>query len=236
MSGTYTYPTNVELNQIAQDKIPLLTMNDPIFDIIPMRDVDAAEVEWEQKDNYDGLQQIRGLNGDPPRVARVGAKKYRQPPGVYGEFTTIDEVEITRRRRPGQFSGAMDVSDLVMECQDQLLTRRIERIRYIGWKLVVTGTFSVAGPSGAVLHTGTFTLQTSSGSDWSTVATATPLADFRAVQLLSRGKSVNFGAQAKAFMNRTTFNYMIANTNQSDLAGRRTSGLSTVLSLNDANA
>ncbi len=235
--STFTYPTNVELTTIAQDKVPMLTMNNPIFEILPMRDVNAAEVEWEQKDNYVGLQQIRGLGGDPPRVARVGAKKYRQPPGVYGEFTTIDETEITRRRAFGQFTGAINISDLIMEAQDQLLVRRIERISYIGWKLVVTGSFSVSGPNGSVLHSGTFTLQTSSGSDWSTAATATPLADFRAVQLLSRGKSVSFGSQARAYMNRTTFNRMISNTNASDLAGRRTSGLSlsTVLSLNDTN-
>ncbi len=234
--STYVYPTNIELMEVAQDKIANLTMDDPIFGILPVRDVDAAEVEWEQKDNYVGLQQIRGLNGDPPRVARVGAKKYRQPPGVYGEFLTIDETEITRRRQLGSFSGSVNVNDLVMECQDQLLSRRIERLRFIGWTLVVTGTFSVAGPNGSVLHSGTFTLQTSSGSDWSTAATATPLADFRAVQLLSRGKSVNFGAQAKAYMNRTTFNYLIANTNTADLFGKRTSGLATVLSLNDINA
>ena len=36
-------------------------------------------------------------------------------------------------------------------------------------------------------------------------------------------------------MNRTTFNGMIANTNPNDLAGRRTSGLGSILSLKDAN-
>jgi hypothetical protein len=49
----------------------------------------------------------------------------------------------------------------------------------------------------------------------------------RGVQLLSRGKGVSFGAAAKAFMNRTTANNMLANTNASDLGGRLANIFST---------
>lgn len=234
--ATYVYPTNVELQEVAQVKTPKLTMDDPIFSILPIRDVDAAEVEWEQLDNYVGLQALRGLGGAPARVNRVGAKRYRQPPGAYGEFVTIDETEITRRRPMGTWEGPINVSDLVMSAQDQLLTRRIELLRYIGWTLLTTGTFSVAnGVNGGVQHSGTFTLQTSSGSDWSTVATATPLQDFRAVKLLGRGYGVSFGKQAKAYMNSTTANRMMNNTNASDLGGKRVLGGNSVNTLSDFN-
>jgi hypothetical protein len=234
---TYTYPTNLELQAVAQDKIPNLIANRPIFSILPIINKDALNLRWEQRDNYVGLQQIRGKNGPPIRVKRIGGKGYIMEPGVYGEFTVIDEQELLERRPWGQFDGAISIDDLVMEGQDQLLGRRLDRIEKIGWDLLTTGTFSVAGPDGAVLQTDSFSLQTfAAGVAWSTPATATPLANFRAVQLLSRGHSVSFGAGSKAYMNRVTFNNMIANTNASDIAGRRTSGLNTVLNLSEVNS
>lgn len=235
--ATFIYPSNAELSLIAQKKIPNLIQNRPIFDILPIVNKDTDIIKWEQKDNYFGLQQVRGLGGSPSRVARVGGKQYTMIPGVYGEFTTVDELELTRRRPYGQFNGSVSIDDLVMECQDQLLGRRLDRIEKIGWDLLTAGTFSVAGPDGLTYHTDTFSLQTASAAvAWATFATATPLKDFRAVQLLSRGYSINFGATAKAYMNRVTFNNLVANTNTSDLAGRRTSGLQSVLTLGEINS
>jgi hypothetical protein len=56
------------------------------------------------------------------------------------------------------------------------------------------------------------------------------------VQLLSAGKSVDFGTSARAYMNRVTLNQMLSNTNNADIAGRRTSGLNVVLNLQELNA
>lgn len=233
---TLTYPTNSELREIAQDKIPLLARDRTIFEIMPMRDLDSALLMWEQKDNWIGLQQIRGMNGAPPRVKAQGAKRFIMAPGVYGEFELIDELEITMRRPLGVYNGPIPVEDLVMEKQDKLLGRRLDRIEYIGWALLTTGTFSVAAPNGAVLHTDTFPVQTfSAGVTWSTSATAVPIANFRAVQLLSRGHSVSFGPQSIAYMNQTTFNNFIGNGNTNDLYGRRTSGLATINNMKDLN-
>lgn len=236
MTTNYVYPLSTELQLIAAEKQAVLTMNDPLFTIMPIVTVDAYLLQWDQLDNFTGLQQVRGLNGQPGNVTAKGANNFIARPGVYGEFMTIDELELTTRRQWGTLATPVDITDLVMARQDQLLNRRIDRIRYIGWTLLSTGTFSVANNNG-VTHTDNYTLQTYDATTWATVATATPLADFRAVQLLGRGKGVSFGAGARAFMNRVTFNNLIANTNSADLAGRRTSGLSlsTVLSLNDTN-
>lgn len=237
MTTNYVYPTNSELQVVAAEKAPVLTMADPIFDIVPIVEVDSHLLEWDQLDNYVGLQQVRGLNGQPGNVTAVGGTRFRMTPGVYGEFMTIDELELTTRRQFGTFNQPINITDLVMQRQDQLLNRRIDRIRQIVWTLFTTGTFSVSNNNG-VVHTDTYDLQDYNATTWSTVSTATPLADLRAVQLLSRGKGVSFGAGAKAFMNRVTFNRLISNTNAADLAGRRTSGLSlsTVLSLSDTNS
>jgi hypothetical protein len=233
---TYTFPTQAELQLIAQDKTPRLTADRLGFQIMPPRETRSSLIRWTQKDNFTGLQNARGLNGDPTRVKRLGAKTYQMEPGVYGEYEVVDELEMTTRAAYGTWATPISVDDLVMECQDHLLGRRLDRIEYIIWTLLVTGTFSVATPYGPVVHTDSYTTQTySAGVTWATSATATPLANFRAVQLLGRGRSANFGGGAMAVMNRTTYNTILANTNANDLAGRRTAGLTTPLTPGELN-
>lgn len=236
MATDLLYPTNAELQEIAQDRLPRLIENRPVFQVFPMQDVDNFLVMWEQEDNYQGLQQVRGLNGEAPKVIKTGVKRWQMQPGVYGEYELIDEIEMTVRRTPGSFGGVVDVRDLALKAQKKLLVRRLDRIESIVWTLLGTGTFSVAGPAGAILHTDSYTVPTFSAAvAWATAATATPLADFRAVQVLGRGHSVNFGAAATAFMNLVTFNRLVANTNNADLYGRRTAGLGTFNALNQVN-
>lgn len=219
----YLYPSNAELQEIAQTKLPRLTSQRRIFDILPIVTADAAVLMWEQRDNYKGLQQVRGLNGAPSRVKAVGGKRFIAQPGVYGEYATIDELELTQRRRWGTFATPVDLTDVVMEKQDQLLQRRLDRIEQIGWTLLTTGTFSVSSVAG-VVHTDSYTFQTHDASTWGTVATATPLADLRAVKLLARGYSTSFGANARAYMNQGTLNNLLNNTNSADVGGRRQGG------------
>lgn len=236
MTTNYTYPSSFELMMIEREKIPRLTQNRPIFEILPMKNIDAALLVWEQLANITGLQQVRGLNGAPRSVNSLGgSQKYGQP-GIYGEFGTVDEEQLTLRRQWGSYNKPVDISDLVMEKQDQLLERRLNRIEINGWTLLATGTFTALGPTGQVLHTDSFTCQTYPvGVPWSTWATATPLADFRGVQLLARGHSVNFGRQARAYMNQATFNNFISNTNSNDLGSKRTYGLASITGLDDVN-
>lgn len=235
--ATYIFPTNQELKTVEQDKIHLLSQADPIFEHFPMVNVDSHVLSWEQRDNYKGLQQVRGLNGQPKRVNALGGKRYTIEPGVYGEFMPIDELELTTRRKWGTHDQPIDISDLVLEKQDQLLARRTDLIKTVLWNLATTGTFTILNDQGAQVYAGTFPLQTAAAAvAWGTSATATPLKDFRAAQLLSRGHSVSFGGQAKAYMNRVTFNKLVSVTNTNDIAGRRTSGLNTVLNLSEINS
>lgn len=228
----FIYPTNYQLRVIAQEKQARLVENRLGFQIMPMRDVDAASVEWEQWDNYTGLQNVRGLNGEPTRVLRTGSKRFRMLPGYYGEFTRLDEKELTERRTLGDPYRPVNITDLVMSAQDHLLSRRLDRIELIIWTLLTSGTFSVIDGQGALQHTDTYPIQTFTAAvAWATVATATPLADLRAVQLLGRGKGASFGAGAMAIMNRTTYNSMIANANANDLARRFNTVATSVSSL-----
>lgn len=228
----FIYPNILKLRQISQVLGPdLARARLPFSDnFFPIRNVDEANLAWEQRDDVVGLQQGRGLNGQPARIQRLGGKRFMVEPGVYGEFAAIDERELTIRRAWGATDDRpIDVTDLVRECQDQLIQRRLDRQEWIVWTLLLSGTFTVPAPNGAVIHTDQYTTQAfDAGIGWGTPATSTPLADFRAVQLLGRGYGVSFGAGSQAIMNQVTLNKMLSNTNPADIGGRRTPGFATI--------
>jgi len=226
--STFVFPTSAELREIAADYLPNVVAARPIFDVFPIREVDQSLIMWEQQDNYTGLQQVRGLDGQPPKISKLGLKRFSMRPGVYGEFSLIDEEELTERRAYGSFATGISIDDLVLREQRRLLGRRLDRIESITWTLLSTGTFAIPGPAGAILHTDSYTMQTYAATvPWATSATATPLADLRAVQLRSRGHAVDFGPGATAWMNQITANRLFTNTNNADIYGRRTAGLGT---------
>lgn len=230
-----TFPTSAELMLVEQDLLPRLVANRPVFTIFPIVNSDTSSIIWEQMDNYKGLQQLRGLDGQPPRVAPLGAKQYRMEPGAYGEYYNIPEREITERRQYGTFGQAISLDDLVMRGQQLLLQRRLDRVESIIWTLLTTGTFSVALANGAIGHTDAYTTQTLNMSTWATHTTATPLADMRAARLKGRGSSSSFGAGSLAYANQATIDDALANTNAADLGGKRMTGLAQPLSLGDIN-
>jgi len=227
--ATFLFPTSATLRLIEQEKLPRLVQDRVIFDLLPIDTLESTALVWEQKDNYEGLQQGRGMNGQPPAVRQVGVKRYIMQPGVYGEFEVIDEWQLTERAGNGSLDpGPIDVGDLIMGIQDHLLLRRLDRIEKIGWDLLVNGIFSVPGPNGAIIQKDQFNLQTyAAPTAWSNWTNATPLANFRAVRLLGRGRSVAFDQSAVAYMNQVTLNNLLSNQNNADLYGRRVTGLAT---------
>lgn len=236
MTTDFVYPSAIDLKEIEQDLLPRLQADRPIFSFFPIEESDDSVVAWEQEDNYLGLQQLRGLDGAPVKVARTGGKRYVMDPGTYGEFSVIPESEMTRRRPYGQLTAAIDLTEPVAKEQIRLLQRRLDRVELIGWTLVVNGQFSVALPTGGIGHTDAYTVQTyAAATTWATAATSTPLLDFRKVKLLARGHSVRFDQTAVAYANAKTLNNLYANTNNADLYGRRTAGLGTFNSPDQIN-
>jgi hypothetical protein len=218
--------------------LPQQTENRVAFKIMPIDVRDAAVIRWEQLDNFTGLQQVRGIGGQPTRVKKTGSHTFQMSPGYYGEFEDLDEEELTMRRALGEYtSGAISLTDMVAPVQMKLLQRQYDRIELTIWTLLSSGAFVVLDPAtGRVLHQDQFPIQTySAGTGWATSVSSSPLADLSAIQLLQRGHTINLGAQATAYMNRTTFNNMRTNTNPADLYGRRVSGLATANNLNDIN-
>jgi hypothetical protein len=217
----FNYPTTLEMKVINEKLQPQLTASDPIFGHFPIVDVDSFDITWHQRDDYFGMQQLRGLDGKPGVVSHRGSKEYSYQPGVYGEVYQIPEKDLTRLAELGQMSGKpMSLDKQVMEGNTFLAHREIVLMKSILWTLVSTGTFSIA-KDGIAMHTDRFPIQTASCAvDWDTAATATPIADFRTVQALGPNEGVSFGAGATAYMNRVTFNKMLNNTNTGDLGGK----------------
>jgi hypothetical protein len=237
----FVYPTNFELQAIEPDLVARGRAGRVGLDIMPDRNVNAAEVRWSQQDNYYGLQALRGLDGAPTRVQRVGTKVYSYTPGVFGEYVDLTETELTRRAGYSPAGTPIDVADMIVEADQQLINREFDRIEATNWAVLTTGTFSIKldGPNGTQIgFTDTFTIQTYTASvAWATAATATPITNFQAVQQLgmAAGRSVDLGAGAVAYMNSVTSNRMLNNANAADLSGRRINSGSTPNSVVDVN-
>lgn len=232
----YDIPTSADLREVEQVLVPRIESASPIFKAFPDESTEETVLMWEQEDDYVGLQQVRGLGARPPRVQNVGFKRYVQEPGAYGEMMLLDEVELTRRRRMASFGVPMTIADMVARRQKQLLVRRVNRKEKMLWDLALYGYFAVMDASGTIIHTDGFTPQTYTAAiSWSDHANSTPLADLRALQLLSRGQSVDFGPSAEVEINRTWANHLMANTNLNDLGGKRLTGLTPANSLNAIN-
>lgn len=232
----FTWPTATELEQIEAIKLPRLTNDSPIFGLFPFQNRRTHNLEWSQKDNYGGMQQIRGLNGMPASVARVGQKSFLMKPGVYGEFTAIDEMEMTTRAAMARPNVPVSLDELVAECQDQLLTRRLNRIEWLCWQVVVNGHFVTLDHKGAILHTDQFDVQRYvSVNSIEDPETATPLQDFLNVGDMGRGMSTSFGGGATCYVNQTTATRIMSNQNPADLGGKRVGGGNTLLGLGDVN-
>jgi hypothetical protein len=232
----FTYPESTELRDIEQDKLPRSLDLSPIFRYFPQIGADNHLLEWEQQDTYGGMTQLRGLDGEPPRVANVGSRKFIFQPGIYGEHMTIDEAEMTKRARRNNNQVRIPIDDLVVRRQDMLLTRRLNRIEWLCWMLFLQGHFIAHDVNGVILHRGAYAIQRHvAPTVWSDRANARPLEDLTTVKLMGRGYNADFGPRARALMNSITAAHATRNTNQADFGGKRGNNGQSLTGLNDAN-
>jgi hypothetical protein len=215
----YLYPTTRELREINPEKIQDLTRNRPTFSIFPTTTSELWTLEWTQRDSWRGFQQLRGLNGEPSYVKMIGERAFSAKPGVYGEFMTVDETMMTLRAQQVPSGQPVDISSLITERQDYLNFREIELQEFIHWKALLDGQFTFVGPTGAT-YGDQFPIQTATFTDWSVLATATPILDLMGLKVLSSGKSISFGSGATIYMNSVTLSYLLRNQNPLDLGGQ----------------
>lgn len=202
--------------------------------LFPTVNSESYFVRWAQRDNAYGLMQMRGLDGQPPRVQRVGTTTFVYEPGVYGEHVVITEREILTRAAPTNLEIPIPIGDLVAEADQLLITRESDRMEANVWNLIGTGTLSIPlpGPNGVQVYQDTYAIQTYTAPvPWATSATATPIQNFQTIQQLQLGHGCSFGADATAYMNQYTANLLMNNNNNNDFGGRRSAIGSTLNSI-----
>lgn len=220
----FIYPTAAEMFEISPELMAKGRAGRVGLDLCPPVNRDTYFVRWSQRDNMYGLAKMRGIDGAPPKVDRIGANTFVYEPGVYGEHTSITERELLTRAVPNHPEIRIPISDLIMADQQLLTTRQLDRMEANTWTMLATGTNTIPlpGPSGPNIWTDTYPIQTYTAPiPWSSSSTAVPLANLQTVQQLSVGHGVRFGAEATLYVNQITGNRLLNNTNSADLAGRR---------------
>ena len=236
MPDTISFPSNFELRKILQERIPELTKDDPIFEHFPVTAGKYFRVEWEQQDNFTGLQQLRGLNGQPVRVGPIGSKRMAMEPGVYGEVSQIDEAVMTAKRQMATMGEPVDVTDEISIRTQHLQGREIDRMRQVLWSVATTGTFLVLNRDGTVMYTDRFPIATVAAAvPWSNLTLATPFSDIRDIAILNLGTSVSFGSDARFYVSRPKINQLLKNVNPNDYGRIRGQYGVTLSTLSDIN-
>lgn len=239
MPAIYTYSNPATLRQVAADLLISLTMDDPIFQILPIRPHNRTKLRWKIKDNPRGLTALRGLGGEPSRVNRLGEQWFEATPGIFGEYMTLDEGELMNRG--GSIPEGMDVpisvNDMIMEDKETLMQRYVNRLRQMGWVLLLEGTQSISLSTGGIGYTAQYDQEVVTPAiPFTTLATAIPLREFQKLQeTYGRGSSTVFDNRATAWMNSKTSNLFLNNTNAADLGGKRVAANGSLNSVTEVN-
>ena len=91
------------------------------------------------KDNYTGLLPARGVGESYSAVKRVGTNQFEADPGRYGGYIDYTEKDFESIRKTGTANDILDLTSLIYEGQDQLLSLRLDRQRYVIWTLLTSG-------------------------------------------------------------------------------------------------
>lgn len=228
---------NAVLQSAAREKLPKITLDNPMFKYLcPITQDDADQVLWDQDDDIKGLMTPRIANAEFATVQRVGTKQMRMDPSKFGEKIVMTEDLMTRSRKNGEWGTIIDLSYQQAKDQDQLLTRAIDRIMNVAAKFHTDGEYYI-NINGSMVLAQKFTIQTfTSPIPLTTYATATPIADLRALKAqYGRISSAKFGSSAVILMNSVSLNALFANQNPGDLYGRYVSGRAVAQPMNPSN-
>jgi hypothetical protein len=216
MPLTFTFPTNVILNLVLQEYV---TARDRLrgLKIAPFLDFQTQKVRWDLRDNVRGLTKSHVMGTDPKIDIRPGSVLKEYDPFYFKEADLIKEDEILRGRELGTLGGVVSLDNEIARTMKSRVDRNFLRAEWLIWGML---TGSIVLNDDNVKATETFPIQTFDASDWTNHGTATPLKDFNAVLLKFRGTGA--GAQgAVAYMNQTTLNNLLENTNDDDIRGFR---------------
>lgn len=212
---TYRFPTNVSLTEVVQEYIiereKLLGLT-----LMPLVSRDTQFIEWDELDSELGATAPHNMNADPKVAGRPGMKTHRFSPLFFKETDVLKESDMLMPRQAGTLGGTLDLSAEIARIAKARADRNFLRVESTIWQ-TLKGNLVI--DENGVKVDEDYPVQTQNALvDWDEFATATPLADFNAMKLKYRGTGASFGG-AKAYMNQTTANWLLANQNAADMKG-----------------
>lgn len=216
-----TYQASGDVRKILPIKYDLMTLNDPIFQVMPITSVDAGKVIWDVPDSTLGITAGRRPDSPYGVVQRLGANRFSADPGYYGDQLVINEQMANESAEIGSFQGPVDVTALQMRDQDQLIARAFQRLKLVGWTMFCTGKYTTVDSNGQLVMADQAQLTPFTTTiSWALPATSTPLADLRNLYERHLGQSVSFGRDARIYLAQPDVNALLANSNPNDLGAK----------------
>lgn len=215
------YPTNAEMQMLQAELLPRFGEGRLGLSLLPFRESMMNQIVFNSPDIFRGLQNWRGLDKSPKtpedRYNWYGTNCVVDP-GYWADCDYITEHDITKLAAPGTWAEPVNLVEHTTRLQERLLERRFNRVEFNIWQSLVYGYYQALNEAGQVIHQQQYNIQmVTSGIPWSDQDNATPIQDFRCIQLLGRGTSASFGPEAVAYMNRVTANCLMRNRNPNDL-------------------
>jgi Phage major capsid protein E len=233
MNGqVYQFPTNVALDRLTQEyavqREKLLGIQ-----ILPFQDEWVQIVQWDELDNESGITAPHALGADVKISQRPGSKLRQYTPAHFKEGELIKEDEMLMARQYATLGNVINLDDAVGRRLRARIDKDFLRAEQLAWG-ALGGSINVNENGVKVAET--FPVQTYPIMTlWSNRSDSTPLKDFNGASLLFRGTGAT-GKGAKAYMNQTTANALLENTNDDDIHGFRSQNfLSLTFTVEEAN-
>jgi hypothetical protein len=213
----YQFPTNLQLDILTQEYI---IQREQFIgaQIVPLMEVGVQRVRWDERDKERGMTAPHAMDSDPKIDKRPGSTLREYAPIPFKESDLIKESEILQARELGTLANVVNLDRMVALTMKARMDKTFIRAEWLTWKML-TGGFSIAENGVTVAET--FPVQTyPTAKKWSNNDTAIPLKDFNAIKLLFRGTGAS-AKGARAYLNQTTMNTLLENTNDKDIHGLR---------------
>lgn len=226
----------VKIRELARLYLPRALNERELIKLFPMTNVNETELIYERRQVMTGLQNARGLGGQPGPVKKEGVDQFRVAPGYYGDYYQVDERELINLREAGKWDSFENYEAQAARGTTRLTQRFLDRVEYSIAQTITTGGFTANDARGREVTRDIFNVPSYTPSTlFSDLSNSTPLNYFRdLIPTLELGKSVSF---QKGFIlcSRPSANMILKNQNAADLNGRRLQYGQTVNNIEDFN-
>lgn len=231
---SYEIQSAINIEKLFAVKVARADETRLAFKIFPTLTQDTQKIFFEREQPRRGLQAASGLGGPASTVVLPGFSSIGYDPGYFKESIMFTDEDLLTRRLAGGWFKPATLSQLEQLATDYLFGRYQDRREFNVFQTLIFGGYQSVDAFGNIKGQRIFDIQMLvSTTPFTTLATSTPLADFRAfVVQAGFGKSVNF-AGGEVWMNANTKNVILANQNPNDLKGFRLNNGDTVNSFDD---